>query len=212
MTTRSADEYDRAVVEFLATPANIEYVFEIGERFNKVKDFLHLKFWRTVYTMTQNQIMGGWQVRIDSDTELLTKTYPYLALQPPPPSADWYLLLCLAQASSNHDLCAGIIWNKGIPTGQGPQTFANHLPAMRTLRTCAQEYSDHADTYWLSRKGFDRGIRLREKQTCIGLARNNDLETILVADLMGLFQSTHHLIETANTAIAAAIQNGSLLS
>ena len=48
--------YDKAAVEFFAQAENIEYVFEIVDRFEDVKNFLHQKFWDTLAQKLEEQI------------------------------------------------------------------------------------------------------------------------------------------------------------
>jgi hypothetical protein len=49
-------DYNCEVVKFLAQPANIEYVFDIGERLEQVKNYLHLKFWHMVQKILDARI------------------------------------------------------------------------------------------------------------------------------------------------------------
>ena len=87
------------------------------------------------------------------------------------------------------------------------------LPPIATLRKQLESsYPIGDDPWWLRRKDYTREEvpPLREKRACIRLATDNSLETMLVDDLMALFDETNTLIEQANQDMVSAIQQGHL--
>jgi hypothetical protein len=206
--------YDEAVVEFLARPENIEHVFTIWEQFEKIRDSLHLKFWRTVHAMIQDQIPSGWQLHVDPDADLLEKPWTGVLLHHLASRQDRYLCLGLQQERyDGSSLYSGLYWSKEVPDGHDPMTFADNIPQVATLRSIlANEYSEPPQPAWLCWKWVDKEIRLRDKPMCIRLARSNELEITIVDDFMRLCRCTYQLIEAANQEITAAIHQGRLPS
>ena len=136
-----------------------------------------------------------------------------VAIYPPLPCEARALGLSLQQDTNGKSLFSGVCWSNELPGGQDPCTFAHSIPPIATLRKQLESsYPIGDDPWWLRRKDYTREEvpPLREKRACIRLATDNSLETMLVDDLMALFDETNTLIEQANQDMVSAIQQGHL--
>jgi hypothetical protein len=155
-----APDYHRSVVEFLAQPENIEYVFDIAERFEQIKDCLHLKFWRTVHSMLYDRIIGQgrhWSIDSNDYQAQDCRVETCVALYPRPLGEARVLGLSLQQQKNGIALYGGICWSHALPVDQDPYAFAHSIPQVATLRTRLEE-SGYLDctTWWLGAKTYNK--------------------------------------------------------
>jgi len=197
--------YDKEAVEFLAQAENIEYVFEIVDRFEDVKNFLLQKFWNTLAHKLEEQIRGsyGWEVELHDPL----KQNGGLWVWPPTGRDAVYLYPIIEQAWR---ISYGIHWDDDARVDVPKQAeVVERIPAVAQLRQwLTQNGFRHQDQWWL---GLQRAeIQPMERSSIIIIARDDRLEDGLAAAFMQLFVNTHELLTQANQDIARAAQQGQL--
>lgn len=194
----AAMDYEEAVLNFLTDEQNIEFVWEIGERFQKVKERLHLKFWYGLYNKLDQELQNrsvSWKVLSRKEPELLGQ-WGGLSLNPEPDPNHLHLRFGIEQ--ENLRLFTSVSWNAEIKTEL-------QIPAVIDLRKVLEEKRFRSSPWQLGWKWTD--IYPQSRNFCLRMAQD---QVIFVEDvaqlLLGDFDEFASKVEEANAVIAEAVQ------
>lgn len=195
---------DTAIVNFLASKENIEYVWAIGENFDQVKDKLQIEFWEMLVKNIEGRLSRTdypWEVE-DEGKEYIAQ-HAGVNIVPADEPTGQYLAFSLQQerqGPAGFRLFYSVYWNKEYESNP---TLT--LPGLVNLRAKFSELGMYTNelTWSLSWQWMD--YYTRTKDFCFRLSQLGESYVDEVADLIWTFFEEHReSVEKGNKEILTA--------